>query len=129
MFSGKSSAFLTKLSPQGDAIIYSTSLSIETTIGTGVSLDPSGNAYVAGTFCSPCSETAPTLAFVAKVSPEGKLTFLKFLAGSDGSSSANAIAIDAEGEYVRRGEYILDNVPRRTANHSEPHCGLLGENG
>ena len=49
VFSGKSSAFLTKLSPQGDAIIYSTSLSIETTIGTGVSLDPSGNAYVAGT--------------------------------------------------------------------------------
>ena len=125
VFSGTSSAFLTKLSPQGDAIIYSTSLSIETTIGTGVSLDPSGNAYVAGTFCSPCSETAPTLAFVAKVSPEGKLTFLKFLAGSDGSSSANAIAIDAEGDTYVVGSTSSTTFPGAPPITPNPTAGFL----
>jgi Beta-propeller repeat len=48
-FGGLPSAFLTKLSPQGDSLIYSTSFSSETTIGTGISFDGVGNAYVVGT--------------------------------------------------------------------------------
>ena len=120
VFSGKSSAFLTKLSPQGDAIIYSTSLSIETTIGTGVSLDPSGNAYVAGTY-----GTSPNYAFVAKVSPEGKLTFLKFLIGNDGNSSASAIATDAEGDIYVAGNTSSTSFPGAPPITPNPTAGFL----
>ena len=125
MFAGKSSAFLTKLSPAGDSLIYSTSLGVETTIGTGVSVDPAGNAYVAGTFCSPCTDTSPNLGFVAKCSPGGKLIFSKFLAGTDGSTSAQAIATDADGDTYVVGSTSSTTFPGAPPVTPNPTAGFL----
>jgi len=125
VFSGKSSAFLTKLSPAGDSLIYSTSLGVETTIGTGVSVDPTGHAYVAGTFCSPCSDTSPNLGFVAKFAPGGKLIYSKFLAGTDGSTSAYAIATDADGETYVVGSTSSTTFPGAPPITPNPTAGFL----
>jgi hypothetical protein len=125
MFGGSPSAFLTKLSPAGDSLIYSTSLSLETTIGTGVSVDTAGNAYVAGTFCSPCSNTSPDLAFVAKASPEGKLSYVKYLAGTDGSSDAAAIATDADGDTYVAGNTSSTTFPGAPPLTPNPTAGFL----
>ncbi|MBB5343821.1 hypothetical protein HDF10_001796 [Edaphobacter lichenicola] len=124
MFGGSPSAFLTKLSPAGDSLLYSTSLSLETTIGTGVSLDSAGNAYVAGTFCSPCSESAD-FAFVAKASPEGKLLYLKYLSGTDGSSDGQAIATDAGGETWVVGNTSSTTFPGGPPITPNPTAGFL----
>lgn len=111
IFSGKNSTFLTKLGPQGDSLIYSTSFGVETTIGTGVAVDPAGNAYVAGSFCSPCSAPAPNLGFVSKTAPDGKLIYLKYLEGMDGSTTAQAIAVDAEGDTYVAGATSSTTFP------------------
>jgi Beta-propeller repeat len=124
MFGGSPSAFLTKLSPVGDSLIYSTSLGLETTIGTGVSVDPAGNAYVAGTYCSPCS-TSADFAFVAKASPAGKLTYLKYLAGTDGSSDAAAIATDADGDTYVAGNTSSTTFPGAPPLTPNPTAGFL----
>jgi hypothetical protein len=124
MFGGSPSAFLTKLSPAGDSLIYSTSLGLETTIGTGVSVDPAGNAYVAGTYCSPCS-TSADFAFVAKASPAGKLTYLKYLAGTDGNSNAAAIATDADGDTYVAGNTSSTTFPGAPPLTPNPTAGFL----
>ncbi len=125
MFGGVSSAFLTKLSPTGDTVVYSTSLGIETTIGTGVSVDSAGNAYVAGTFCSPCEAPHPDLAFVAKTSPTGKLAYLKYLAGTNGNSDAAAIANDPDGNVYVVGSTSSTNFPGAPPLTPNPTAGFL----
>ena len=125
MFGGSPSAFLAKLSPAGDSLLYSTSLSLETTIGTGVSLDSAGNAYVGGTFCSPCAAPHPDLAFVAKVSPSGKLTYTKFLAGTNGSSDGFAIATDADGDTWVAGSTSSTTFPGAPPITPNPTAGFL----
>ncbi len=45
----QSSAFVTKLSPAGNALVYSTFLGNAGTVGYAIAVDGSGNAYVAGT--------------------------------------------------------------------------------
>ena len=124
-FSGTPNAFLTKLSPQGDSLIYSTSLGLETTIGTGVSLDPAGNAYVSGIYCSPCADPHPNFGFVGKVSPQGKLTYLKYLSGTDGGSSAFGIATDAEGDTYVVGSTSSTTFPGAPPIVPNPTAGFL----
>ena len=124
-FSGTANAFLAKLSPQGDTLIYSTSLGLETTIGTGVSVDPAGNAYVSGIYCSPCADPHPNFGFVSKVSPQGKLTYLKYLNGTDGSTSASAIATDAEGDTYVVGSTSSTTFPGAPPIVPNPTAGFL----
>jgi len=123
MFGGSPSAFLTKLSPDGDSLIYSTSLTLETTIGTGISVDSAGNAYVAGIYCSPCQGTG--LAFVAKTSPTGKLAYLKYFAGTNGTSAAQAIAIDSGGDTYVAGYTSSTNFPGAPTLTPNPTAGFL----
>ena len=124
-FSGTPNAFLTKLSPLGDSLIYSTSLGLETTIGTGVSVDPGGNAYVSGIYCSPCADPHPSFGFVGKVSPQGKLTYLKYLSGTDGSTSAFGIATDAEGDTYVVGSTSSTTFPGAPPIVPNPTAGFL----
>jgi hypothetical protein len=124
-FSGTPTAFLTKLSPQGDSLIYSTSLGLETTIGTGVSVDTAGNAYVSGVYCSPCADPHPNFGFVGKLSPQGKLSYLKYLNGTDGSSSAFGIATDAEGDTFVVGSTSSTTFPGAPPIVPNPTAGFL----
>jgi hypothetical protein len=124
--SGNGSAFLTKLSPQGNTLIYSTSLGLETTIGTGVAVDPDGNAYVAGTYCSPCSG-ANGFGFAAKTSPEGKLIYLNYLGGTDGVSQAQGVAVDAEGDTYIVGSTSSTTFPGAPPITPNPTAGFLAK--
>lgn len=113
-------AFVTKLNPSGTAAVYSTYLggSLEDW-ATGVIVDASGNAYVAGTTRSddfPVTPQAfqktthPNLetAFVAKLNATGTALVYSTFLGSTlfGNTRANAIALDAQGSaYITGSTY------------------------
>jgi hypothetical protein len=86
-------------------------------------VDSSGNAYVAGLYCSPCNGT--NLVFIAKASPEGKLTYLKYLAGTNGSSAANAIAMDRDGDVYVAGYTSSTSFPGAPPLTPNPTAGFL----
>jgi hypothetical protein len=117
---GSRDAFVAKLSPAGNSLIYSTFLGgSNTDSGTGIAVDASGNAYVTG-FTS--SSNFPTLsgyqtsnagaenAFVAKLSSSGSLIYSTYLGGS-GSDAAAAIAVDSGGNAYITGGTTSANFP------------------
>lgn len=119
-------AFAAKLSPAGDSLIYSTSLGVTTTVGTGVSFDGSDNAYISGDLCSQCGNSIDgAQAFVAKVSPVGKTLFLKFFAGTDGGTIADAIATDAAGDTYLVGSTSSTTFPGAPPVTPNPTAGFL----
>jgi hypothetical protein len=111
-------AFVAKLNPSGTALLYSTFLGGEGDDGaSSLSVDSSGNAYIAGTTTSARFLTASSLrkssgdddAFVAKVNPAGTgLSFLTFVGGS-GSDAALGITVDGTGNaYITGGTLSTD---------------------
>jgi hypothetical protein len=116
MTGGIFDAFVTKLSADGSALVYSTYLGgsqVET--GRGIAVDASGNAYVVGTTLSPDFPTANPLqpalgsaaggnAFVAKLDPAGSALIYSTYLGGDGGSAAAAIAVDAGGNAYLTGD-------------------------
>jgi len=115
MFTGASNTFITfvsKLDPTGSALVYSTFL--EGSGASGIVVDASGNAYVAGSAGSTLPTTPGAFqpvfgsaspdagdAFVAKLNPAGSaLVYSTYLGGSSGDQ-AIGIAVDADGNaYV-----------------------------
>ncbi|OPY69632.1 MAG: Beta-propeller repeat protein [Syntrophorhabdus sp. PtaU1.Bin002] len=118
---GSNDAFITKLSPSGQTLIYSTYLGGSSNDGAGaIAIDSSGNAYVAG---NTGSINFPTLnpyqgsrggsndAFVAKLGPSGNsLVYSTYLGGSSGDA-AYAIAIDSSGNAYVAGAASSTNFP------------------
>ncbi|MBJ9993651.1 DUF7948 domain-containing protein, partial [Paenibacillus sp. S28] len=112
--SGNQDAFVTKLSPDGSFLVYSTFLGgqgVDT--GFGIALDGVGHAYVAGStnsFDFPVTAGAfqPGLAgtlenaFVSKLNPNGTdLVYSTFVGGFSGTDVARSIAVDFAGNaYV-----------------------------
>jgi hypothetical protein len=107
--SGSRDVFLTKLTPGGDALAYSTFLGNGR--GGGLELDASGNAYVTGDtfggFPTTSGAYDTTLgggqdAFVTKVAPTGaSLVYSTFLGGSETYDEGSDIAVDSAGSaYV-----------------------------
>ena len=127
------SAFVTKFSPDGSSLVYSTYLG-----GNGydyayaIAVDSSGNAYVTGetdspdfpvtngayqTVCSPAPNntgapiqnssdcgTSNTSAFVTKLNPTGtSLVYSTFLGGNGSWAYATAIAVDGAGRAYIAG--------------------------
>jgi hypothetical protein len=126
-------AFVTKFNPQGTGVIYSTylgGLTDDTTYGTSIAVDGSGNAYVAGytdeptfpvtsgafqTICGAnwtgsapnftrtngCNPEYQVSGFVTKLNPTGSnLVYSTFLGGQVGDQ-IYAIAVDGSGRaYV-----------------------------
>ena len=87
-------AFVSKLSPQGDALVWSTHLdgngSISTTLASDIALDAAGNVYIVGD---------SAYAFVAKLAGDGRsLLYITELTQSlDGFSSALELALHPAG--------------------------------
>jgi uncharacterized protein (TIGR03437 family) len=133
------SVFVTKFSPDGSSLVYSTYLA-----GSGwdyanaIAVDSSGSAYVTGntnsndfpitkgayqTLCSPSPSTPPTVskascntgnssAFVTKLNPAGTgLVYSTFLGGY-GGSEGTAIAVDSAGRAYIAGK---ENAPCNTS--------------
>src|SRR5262249_9076339 len=84
-------AFVTKLSPAGDSVIYSTYLPNDIESGAGVAVDTGGNAYVAGTAVTGSGISAREEVYVAKIIPTGALGYFRFIFGNDGFAAAHGI--------------------------------------
>jgi beta-glucanase (GH16 family) len=120
-------AFVTKLTPAGNALVYSTYLGGSGTNGdggTGIAVDAAGSAYITG---STTSTNFPTQspyqgtygggdfdAFVTKLTPTGNaLTYSTYLGGS-GQDQGSGIAVDGAGSAYVTGYTDSSNFPTQS---------------
>ena len=121
---GSVNAFLTKFSPSGSSLVFSTYLGGKSIDGAfGVAVDSTGAAYVTGTTsstnfptttgalsttCAACANFSSE-AFVTKFKPDGSgLVYSTFL-GDAGGSAATGIAIDSNLDA-----YVSGNTTSKT---------------
>jgi hypothetical protein len=128
-------AFVTKLNPNGTQAIYSTVLGgSDGETGSGIAVDSSGNAYVAGTTTSPDFPTTAGSAqpvfgggsqdgFVTKLSPSGSHPIYSTYLGGNGSDQAISIAVDDFQNAFVTGETGSKNFPTKKA--FQPQCALV----
>ena len=127
LYGGNQDAFLTKMKPDGSALIYSTYIGgTGIDFGSAVTLDSSGDAFVTG---STQSTDFPTLnpiqlgnaglydAFVTEVSPVGALIYSTYLGGSL-SDYGTGIAVDSAGDVDVSGYTYSTNFPTQNAYQS-----------
>ena len=118
MYSGDNDAFVTKLSADGSALVYSTYLGGSNfDIGWGIAVDAVGNAYVTGGTESvdfPIQNAIQAAnaggwdTYVTKLSAGGSLVYSTYLGGSDFDYGVG-IAVDAVGNaYVAGGTDSVD---------------------
>jgi Beta-propeller repeat len=113
-------AFVTKFSPDGRRLAYSTFLGGNAEeSGLGIAVDPAGGAHVVGSTDSHAFRTlAPVQpaigggidAFAARLAPSGALAFSTFLGGTE-AERANAVAVDASGRDHLAGRTLSPNFP------------------
>ena len=124
---GGKNAFVLKLNPAGNTLVYSTYLGGNgSDVGNGIALDASGNAYVAGDTTSlnfpagafqKSNRGAPD-GFVSKVAADGsRLLYSTYLGGS-GEDHVTAIAVDAGGAAFVTGSTYSPDFP--VANAYQP---------
>lgn len=141
--------FVTKLTPDGSGLIYSTYLSGFGSIDAdsevqGIAVDDMGNAYVAGFSANP--DFPVTLgafqeefqgsrvgrnfadAFVAKLSPNGSILFYSTFLGGSENDFARDIAIDQEGNIYVIGYTTSSNFPITLGAFEENFTGMPGDN-
>ena len=116
-------AFVTKLSPAGDALVYSTYLGGEwLDVGSGIAIDSAGNAYVAGYTESTNFVTAnvsPALtnyagggdAFVAKLDATGTNLHYSFYLGGTNQDVGWDVGANSEGVAFVTGSTRSTNFP------------------
>ena len=116
--SGNGDAFVAKLSPAGNSLVYSTYLGgVGQDLGYSLVVDSAGSAYVAGVTASanfpvvsPAQSFnaglggASTDGFVTKLSPSGNAWLYSTFIGGGGAESANGIAVDSAGNVLVVGE-------------------------
>jgi hypothetical protein len=112
--------FVTKLTPAGSAIVYSTYLGGSgDDIGTGIAVDAAGTAWVTGRTSSADFPTVTPFqtyrggldAFVTKLAPSGSsLVYSTYLGGSLDDAAA-AIAVDAVGSAYVTGYTCSADFP------------------
>ncbi|TXH53954.1 MAG: T9SS type A sorting domain-containing protein [Bacteroidia bacterium] len=107
-------AFITKLESDGTALVYSTYIGgSNSDYGYGITLDPSGNAYITGYTGSTDYDVTSTAfqttfggaydVFMTKLNPTGTaLVYSTYIGGSNGDFG-NEIAIDASGNAYTTG--------------------------
>ncbi|MBI4491031.1 MAG: SBBP repeat-containing protein, partial [Deltaproteobacteria bacterium] len=107
---GGTDAFVTKVSPNGSALLYSTYLGGSgNDVGSGIAVDSAGNAYVTGSTDSTNFPTSLALqfdqgatdAFVTKLSPNGSALLYSTYLGGAANDAGHGIAVDSTGNaYV-----------------------------
>jgi hypothetical protein len=133
---GDTDGFVTKLSPDGRRLRYSTLLgSSGTTLGNGIALDRAGAAYVTGTTNTtsfPITRDAlPTAhlggegqAFVAELAPLGQRLLYATYVGGRGAEKGRGVAVDDRGAAYLTGETDSHDFPTtRGAFQTRPRAG------
>jgi hypothetical protein len=128
---GRGDAFITKLTPSGNALIYSTYLGGSISVrfsdfdtGSAIAVDTSGNAYVTGLAQTIDFPTTPgafrtTLrgffaAYVTKLNPDGNaLVYSTYLSSSSGfdANGGSSITVDTSGNAYVTGVVSLGDFP------------------
>lgn len=118
---GASDAFVTKLSPEGNYLVYSTFLGgSESDAGNGITLR-GGFAYVTGSTTSPNFPTTPDAfqpfshgggdAYVTQLNIQGnEIVFSSYIGGSS-SDVGNAVAVDSTGCVFVTGQTFSTDFP------------------
>ena len=135
---GTMDAFVTKFTPNGTSLVYSTYLGgASGESSRGVAVDSSGNAYVAGVTSSNNFPTTPgafqtTLAngqfqsdaFLTKINPAGsQYVYSTYLGGND-SDAAFGVAVDTGGNAYVAGSTTSSNFP--LVNPVQPGTNGIG---
>jgi hypothetical protein len=130
---GGSNAFVAKINPSGSALVYSTYLGgYEYDIGSGIAVDGSGDAYVAGFTCSTNFPTKNAFqpifrgsarncgynAFVTKFNPSGSALVYSTYLGGTGWDEGLGIAVDSSGSAYVTGFANSTDFP--TMNPLQP---------
>ena len=122
-YGGYQDAVVFRLSPAGDALVYSTYLGgSDYDIGGGIAVDGRGTAYVVGTTYStdfPVQGAAQTglagydAAFVTALAGDGSLAWSTYLGGggANGANGANAVTLDAAGNVLVVGGTSAPDFP------------------
>lgn len=125
-FGGNNDVFVTKLSPSGDTLLYSTLLGgAGAEYGQGIAVDAAGHAVVVGQTASvtfPVTNAVQSQfrggnldGFVSKLTPDGRsLVFSTYLGGSNWDE-AYAVAIDTTGNSYVTGYTSSGNFPLANA--------------
>ncbi len=123
---GSSDGFLSKLSPDGASLIFSTYLGgrssggISGEAGLGIAIDALENAYVVGgttaaSFPTTANAFQPLFGkggdgFVVKLNPEGSAIFSSYLGGR-GKDEARGVAVDPAGNAYVTGQTNSKDFP------------------
>ena len=125
---GNTDAFVTKLNPQGNALVYSTYLG-----GSGgesakdIDLDDASNAYVTGTTSSTnfprnnafqLTLKIPNDAFVTKLNPQGNALVYSTYLGGNQNDVGYGIAVGANGSAYVTGKTSSTNFSVKNAFQS-----------
>ncbi len=114
--------FITKLSSDGQSLIYSTYLGgSDEDIGYGIAVDTQGNAYVTGTTRSPNFPTKNPYqsfirdydVFVTKLSFDGQSLIYSTYLGGGSNDEGKGIAVDIEGNAYVTGYTESSSFPTK----------------
>ena len=130
-------AFITKLSPAGDALVYSSYLGgTSNEQGNAVAVDGAGNAYIAGwTFSTnfPTTNGFQTSfggrifdGFLTKINAAGSAVVYSTFLGGTTYDVANAVAVDGSNNAYVAGYTFSANFPTKAAYQSTITSGTCG---
>ncbi len=120
-----SNGFVTKLNPSGSALVYSTYIGgsgSAADTATGIAVDSSGNAYVAGGTTATDFPTKNPLqaslkgsltqdAFIAKINPGGTAFVYSTYLGGSVNDAASGVAVDSAGNAYVAGATTSTDFP------------------
>jgi hypothetical protein len=139
-------AFVVKLSPAGDRIIYSTFIGGTGRDGCGkIAVDAEGNAYVLGSTSSSDFPVTPGAfqttykggedtsrgdIFVAKLNPDGsKLVYCTYIGGSETELYGDNLILDASGSVSFAGTTTSPDFPVTANALEKSYHGGTGDRG
>ncbi len=120
-YAGNNDVFVTKLSPSGSALVYSTYLGGSGyDIGNGIAVDSSGAAYITGVTQSTNFPTVNPIqgtmmggfdVFVTELNPSGSAFVYSTYLGGSAYDDGIGIAVDSSGSAYITGETYSTNFP------------------
>jgi uncharacterized repeat protein (TIGR01451 family) len=131
---GNGDAFITKLNPTGNGLVYSTYLGgTSDDYGYGVAVDGAGNAYITGRTSSTNFPTTPGAyrtsyagngdVFVTKLNPTGNgLAYSTYLGGTQ-YDYGFGVAVDGAGNAYITGTTLSTNFPTTPGAYQTNYAG------